>query len=94
MELEYGEKQIRLFYHELNRHMEYMINLRRSFYCVLCSSDAKKFIYTQKWTGNLFSNRVFMSKRFCVELYGRTFPILETMHEGLKYWMRSVVKML
>jgi hypothetical protein len=83
-------------YEQLNRRAEYMQNVRRTFYCMLCSTKLRENILTKKREIllKLFHQRIFYADSFCRQLFSQTFNQNLQMKEGFNRFTAAVLKML
>lgn len=79
------------FYEKLTRRAEFMQNARRGFYCMLCNSNARDYISTNRF---LLPSWLWYSKDFCGMIFGNAFTTVYQMYKSYNPFLRHLMKML
>ena len=81
-------------YHMLNVRAEYMMNVRKNFYCMLCSPEYQQSMYTTNFMfRKVFSKRIYYSDKFCENMVRFTFPTAYQLYDSYNRYLRKLMKM-
>lgn len=81
-------------YHMLNVRAEYMMNVRKNFYCMLCSPEYQKSLYTTNYMMRaVYSKRIYYSDKFCENMVRYTFPTAYQIYDSFNRYLRKLMKM-
>lgn len=94
--LDYGDRRKdQHLYFLLTRRSEFLQNVRRSFYCTLCSANLKPNIYSHVLLSQkIYHDRFYLSDQFCRSIYSQTFDSTLLIRDGLNPFVSSLLKTL
>lgn len=84
-----------VFYNEINKRVQFLENTRRGFFCIICSLEGQRAIWTTWRIFNIFySRRVYYAKEFCDDIAAHTEPLTYTLYKNYTVYLRRVIEML